>query len=452
MKRTRLMAAAGTLAAASLVLSACGGSDSGDAGEATENAAVEEEAAEAEASGGGEEAPAASGEPIVVGLPIAQSGPAGIADHADCLNGATLAKDQINAAGGVGGRPIEFSVTDIDILTPEGITAGFQKLSGEGVSAIVSPFVIIPPPALDAAAAYGAPYMSGDTNIDAQLIRASDPAKYGNYFVDPPETYYGSGFVKFLSNLADSGQWTPKNNVVDIIRGDTAYNQNIATATIEAIEASGGKWQLGEVIDITAGTKDWGPVLQKLAANDAGAIMVDHWIGAELASFSQQFAADPVEGSLVYLQYGPSQPEYLDIAGDSAEGFVWGTVIGTGNTSSEDVAFREAYHAATGTDDVTMGMVYPAWCYDMVNVLAQAWASNDPADFAAVNEFIASNPYNGVTGYIDFANGVTPSYPNDVTDASQGVTHYFYQVQDGRHTVIDPIDDAEAQFVIAPWM
>lgn len=447
MKRTRLMAAAGSVAALSLVLSACSSSDSGDAASET---AAETTAAETAAE---EAAPAeASGDPIVIGLPIAQSGPAGIADHADCLNGATLAKDQINAAGGVNGRPIEFSVTDIDILTPEGITAGFQKLTGEGVSALVSPFVIIPPPALDAAAAYGAPYMSGDTNIDAQKIRAGDPAKYANYFVDPPETYYGSGFVTFLTNLADSGAWTPKNNKVDIIRGDTAYNQNIAQATVDAIKASGGKWELGEIIDITAGTKDWSPVLQKLAANDPGVIMVDHWIGAELASFSQQFAAAPVDGSLVYLQYGPSQPEYLDIAGDSAEGFVWGTVIGTGNTSAEDKAFREAYHAATGTDDVTMGMVYPAWCYDMVNVLANAWKNVDPADFAAVNEFIAANPTQGVTGYLDFANGVAPSYPNDVASAGEGVTHYFYQVQDGRHTVIEPADDAEAPFTPAPWM
>ncbi|MBM3864168.1 MAG: hypothetical protein FJ385_09535 [Verrucomicrobia bacterium] len=180
--------------------------------------------------------------------------------------------------------------------------------------------------------------------------------------------------------------------------------------------------------------------------------MVDHWIGAELASFSQQFAAAPVDGSLVYLQYGPSQPEYLDIAGDSAEGFVWGTVIGTGNTSAEDKAFREAYHAATGTNDVTMGMVYPAWCYDMVNVLANAWKNVDPADFAAVNAFIAANPTQGVSGYLNFANGVVPSYPNDVASAAEGVSHYFYQVQGGRHTVIEPADDAEAPFIPPPWM
>lgn len=445
MKRSRFLAAAGSIAAVSLVLSACGGSDSGSS-DADSTAPAEQATAE---ESGVEEA---TGEPIVVGLPIAQSGPAGIADHGDCLNGATLAKDVINASGGVNSRPIEFSVTDIDILTPEGITAGFQKLAGQGVSAFVSPFVIIPPPALDAAAAYGAPYMSGDTNIDVQLMRAADPAKYSNYFVDPPETYYGVGFVKFLSSLSDSGEWIPKNNRVDIIRGDTAYNQNIAQATVEEIEASGGKWEVGEVIDITAGTKDWGPILQKLAANDSGAIMVDHWIGAELASFSQQFAANPVEGSLVYLQYGPSQPEYLDIAGSSAEGFVWGTVIGVGNSSAEDRAFRAAYHAATGTDDVTMGMVYTAWCFDMINALANAWANVDPSDFASVNDFIASNPTQGVTGFLDFANGVAVSYPNDTDDPTKGVTHYFYQVQDGRHTVIDPAVDAEAAFVLAPWM
>ena len=363
-----------------------------------------------------------------------------------------MAQEEINANGGVNGRSIELDVTDIDILTPEGITAGFQKLTGDGVSALVSPFVIIPPAAMEVAGPYGAPYLSGDTNIDAQNIRSGDPAKYGNYFVDPPETYYGSGFVTFLTQLQESGKWTPKNNKVDIIRGDTAYNQNIAQATIDAIAASGGAWELGEVIDITAGTKDWSPVLQKLAANDAGAIMVDHWIGAELASFSQQFAAAPVDGSLVYLQYGPSQPEYLEIAGDSAEGFVWGTVIGTGNTSAEDKAFRAAYQAKFGVDDKSMGLVYPAWCYDMVNVLANAWATTDPADFAAVNAFIAANPINGVTGFLDFTKGVTPLYPTEIDDPTKGVTHYFYQVQDGRHTVIAPDNDAEAAFVPPAWM
>ena len=395
---------------------------------------------------------ALTGEPIVIGAPFAQSGPAGIADHRDCWNGTELAIEEINNAGGINGRPLALSVTDIDILTPEGITAAFQKLVAEKVSAFQSAFVIIPPPALDAAAAYGAPYMSGDTSIDAIEMAQADPVKYGNYFSDPAETYYGSGFVTFLSKLSDSGQWTPINNKVDIIRGDTAYNMNIAEATVEAIAASGGKWELGQVIDITAGTKDWGPVIAKLQANPAGAIMVDHWIGAELASFSQQFAGDPVADSLVYLQYGPSQPEFLQIAGAAAEGFVWGTVIGVGNTSAEDKELRAAYQAKFSVDDVTMGMVYSGWCYDTVQVLANAWRNVDPADFAAVNEYIKANPYDGVTGHLDFSNQSVSIYPTVETDPAKGVTHYFYQVQGGRHTTIAPDGDAEAAFVKPAWM
>jgi len=435
----RLIASAGVIATTAMLLAACGGSSSSSSSSAAPAGSAPASAA------------AASGEPINIGAAIAQSGPAGIADHKDCWNGAQLAVDQVNAAGGVNGRPLALDVTDIDILSPEGITAGFQKLTGDKVSAIVSPFVIIPPPALDAAAAYGAPYMSGDTNIDAQKMREADPAKYGNYFTDPAETFYGAGLPVFLTQLADAGTWKPTNNKVDIVRGDTAYNKNIADALIAAIDASGGKWTLGEVIDITAGTKDWAPVISKLKASNPGVIVVDHWIGAELASFSQQFAADPVPNALVYLQYGPSQTEYLQIAGPAAEGYVWGTVIGTGNTSPEDKAFRAAYQAAYNVDDTTMGFVYPAWCYDMVNVLANAWKNVDPSDFKAVNEFIAANPTDGVTGHLDFSKGAVNIYPDVAGSAAEGVTHYFYQVQNGKHTVIAPADDAEAPFQLQPW-
>ena len=397
-------------------------------------------------------AASATGEPITIGSPFAQSGPAGIADHKDCWNGAQLAIDEINAAGGVNGRPLALDVTDIDILTPEGTTSAFQKLAADKVSAILSAFVLIPPPALDAAAAYGAPYMSGDTNIDAIKMAQADPAKYSNYFSDPAETYYGSGYITFLTQLADSGKWTPTNNTVDIIRGDTAYNKNIAQATIDAISASGGKWKLGQVIDITGGTKDWGPVLAKLQAKPAGAIMVDHWIGAELASFSQQFASNPVPNALVYLQYGPSQPEYLQIAGAAAEGYVWGSVIGVGNSNDTQKAFRTAYQAKYSVDDTTMGMVYTGWCYDTVHVLANAWKNVDPTDFKGVNAYIKAHPYDGVIGHEDFGNVSTPAYPDQVSSDKNGVTHYFYQVQGGKHVTIAPSGSNEADFVKPAWM
>ena len=63
---------------------------------------------------------AADNKPIRFAVIAAQ-----IADHTDYLNGAMLAADEINAAGGVNGRPIKIETHDIDLLTPEGTQAAF---------------------------------------------------------------------------------------------------------------------------------------------------------------------------------------------------------------------------------------------------------------------------------------------------------------------------------------
>ncbi len=74
--------------------------------------------------------------------------------------------------------------------------------------------------------------------------------------------------------------------------------------------------------------QDWGPVLQEIKRAGAGMVMVDHWVAAEYAAFCKQYIADPSPNTLVYLQYGPSQPEFLDLAGPAADGFVWSSVLG----------------------------------------------------------------------------------------------------------------------------
>src|SRR5499433_4273279 len=51
-----------------------------------------------------------------------------IADHTDYLNGATLAVDEINAAGGVQGRQIKLEHHDCDIFTPDGILTGYRAV------------------------------------------------------------------------------------------------------------------------------------------------------------------------------------------------------------------------------------------------------------------------------------------------------------------------------------
>lgn len=395
-------------------------------------------------------APAFAADPIVIGIPAAQTGPVGVADHQDWVNGVTMAVEEINAAGGVNGRMLETKITDIDLLTPEGTVASFQSLVEGGVHAIASAFAIIPQPAMDVAASNGVPYLHGNTSQASLDLVKSDPVKYRNIFqIDVAETYYGAGFIKFLSNQK-AASWAPKNNRVHIVQEQIGYTQVISKATQDAIAASGGEWEQGPITDIQFPVQDWTPIIQALKEADCGVIMIDHWVAAELASFAQAYVLDPTPGALVYLQYGPSQPEFLDLAGDSAEGFVWGSVIGT-YADEKGMAFRDAYQAKFPG---TMGMVYTGSGYDTVHILAEAWKSADPSDFDAVGKAIKAISYRGVCGTYTFATDTNSpiSYPTMTDNADGAQAHLIFQVQDGQHMIISPDSHKQSDMRPAPWM
>ena len=390
-------------------------------------------------------------ESIIIGVPAVQSGPAGVADHEDWTNGVNMAIEELNAGGGVLGRRLEAKIVDLDMMSPEGNVAGFQALIEGGSHAIASAFTVIPPPAMDVAAPSGIPYLHGNTStLNVDLFK-KNPKKYRNIFqLDVPESYYGSGFVKFLQDMVKAGSWKPKNNKVHIVQGQISYTQLISKATQEAIRATNGEWEVGAITDIQFPVQDWAPVIRALQETDAAAIMIDHWVAAELAAFAQQYAFDPVPDSLVYLQYGPSQPEFLDLAQGAGEGMIWGTVYGV-YADEQGTAFREKYRAKYPG---TMGMVYTGGGYDAVMILAKAWEEvGDPSKFDEVGNAIRKMEYRGVNGLykIDPQTNSGISYPNMTDDPEGGQAHLFFQVQDGEHRIIAPSPFAEVSFQNPPW-
>ena len=394
-------------------------------------------------------APAAADD-IRIGIPTAQSAAAGVADHTDWLNGANMAIEAINAAGGVNGRMLRAEVVDIDIMSPEGTVGAFQNVVERGVHAIINSFVLIPQPAMDVAAAAGVPYMHGNTSFASVDLVEQNPERYRNIFmIDPDETWYGYGFIRYLDRLVDAGQWEPANRRIHIVQEQIAYTQVISQAAQRAIAESDGAWELAAVTDIQFPVQDWTPVINALQAEGAGVVFISHWVAAELAAFAQQFAFNPVPDSLVYLQYGPSQPEFLDLARGAGEGMIWGTVLGTPR-SEAGVEFREAYMALHGDN---MGEVYTASSWDTVHMLARVWEEVDPDDFDAVGNAIRALRHEGISGTYTFDRPQQRplGYPWETDDLSEGIPHLIYQVQDNRHTIILPEPLAEAEYRQPHW-
>ncbi len=138
------------LAALALLAAGCGGDD--DSGETSSDETQTEqtdttadeaggdetvESTEAPAEDGGDEAQAPSGEPLKIGALTSITGnftPWGI----QARDGMQLAVDEINAAGGVAGRPLELVVTDDQSNAEEGVS-GLERMIEDGVVAVGGP-------------------------------------------------------------------------------------------------------------------------------------------------------------------------------------------------------------------------------------------------------------------------------------------------------------------------
>jgi len=397
---------------------------------------------------------AMAADPIVLGLPVSQTAAAGVADDQDHLNGTILAQEEINASGGILGRELKLVTVDVDKLSPESCVAAIRSLVDAKVHAISNAFLFVPIPAMDASAGYKCPYLQGNTQRAATEAVKADPEKYSHVFqTDPSEVHYGYTFPTWLQDMEDLGVWKPINNGVHIVQEQIAYNQTISRTCQEALKSS--RFELAGITDIQFPVQDWGPVIQDIHRIGAGAIMIDHWVAAEYAAFCKQFQANPLKGSLVYLQYGPSQPEFLDLAGRAAEGFCWSTVLGV-YADEKGKAFREKYKKRFPG---TMGLCYTGNGYDIAYYLKAAWeATGDPSNFKAVCDWVRVNPFRGVCGYMDMNNAYQEAahYPDNghavtATELEKGMSQLYFQVQDREHKIIYPDVLKQSALRPSPW-
>lgn len=394
-------------------------------------------------------------EPIVIGLPTSQTAAHGVADDHDHLNGTVLAMEEINAAGGILGRPLKLEVVDVDKLSPEACATSIRALVDKRVHAISNAFLFVPIPAMDASTGWRCPYLSGNTQRAATEAFRADPDKYRHIFqVDPSEVHYGYHFPIWLKAMKDQGVWEPTNNGVHIVQEQVAYNQTISRACQDALKQQ-DTFELAEVTDIQYPVQNWGPVVDQIRRVGAGAVMIDHWVAAEFAAFCKQFRARPLKNALVYLQYGPSQPEFLDLARGAAEGFCWSTVMGL-YADEAGLAYREKYRKRFPG---TMGLVYTGIGYDIVQYLKRAWeALGDPSNFEAVCDWIRVHPHDGLCGHIDMNNDLQEAahwpdngYEVRAPSLDEGVSQLYFQVQQRQHRIIYPYELKEVTLEPAPW-
>ena len=300
------------------------------------------------------------------------------------------------------------------------------------------------------------PYLQGNTQRLATEEFKKNPKKYSHVLqTDPSEVNYGWTYPMWLDAMKATGVWKPTNNKVHIISEQTGYNQTILKAAKESLAKS--NWELAGDTQIQYPVNDWAPVIQELKKVGAAAIMCNHWMASEEAAFCKQFRADPVPGAIVYVQYGASQPEFLELGRSAMEGFCWSTVLGVyGDKMGEQ--FRKDYlkrFPEFGTyKNNTMGLVYTGNGYDIVNYLEASWNAIDCRllwDFeknSTLTFKFLIDKYNEFQEALHFPDN---KFGNQSSTHNNGMGQLFCQVQDVQHRIIWPNDYSQSKLQGCDW-
>ena len=206
----------------------------------------------------------------------------------------------------------------------------------------------------------------------------------------------------------------------------------------------GAGWEI--VVDevIPSGeVNDWRAFLAKVRQDPPDLVVNTDWVPANASTFITQFLEDPTD-SLVFIQYGPSVPEFLNLTKDKATGVIYNLLGGHVTTIPRTMEvmgkFEERWGSAPGP--------YGVGLYEMMHLYLEAvQKAGDPTDRRAVAQALSETDKVVSEGRLVF---------DPATHLARQGNDYipitFYQIWEGERTLFYPDQWSDGEFRLPPWM
>ena len=402
----------------------------------------------------------AQGSPIPVGGITPLTGP-GAPSGAEAKRGLEMACEEVNAMGGILGRPVEpFFGDSKNRSADEVVSAANLLIDRHEVHAIINGHNIGSNNAeYDLVADASVMYIHTNTLRQHDEWIENNPGKYPTIFMsDPAEFWYGPGWIKFISWLRDTGQWTPQNNKIALVSGSLPYSTVISNAAAQVAQDHGWEIAWDGVEMVATPTTEWGPILAKIREANPAAIQNSHFYAGDIAQFMIQFNQNPIN-ALIYFPWGPLLSAFTEIGKDSSVGVTTSTVIGL-LQDEKGKDFRRRYKEKFGPTASAVGATvsYPNMHHFAI-AAAVAGGTSEPGDaeqaakVAAQLKRIAYRGVNGSVAYHPVWQSAIP-YPDLSSDPSLGMPHLFFQIKDWEkqeRILISPPPYNTGDFFLPPW-
>lgn len=305
----------------------------------------------------------------------------------DNENGARMAVDEINAAGGIklGDQTYKLElVAEDDKADPKEGPITAQKLLDAGVVAVVGH--------LNSGTTIPASKVYMDNGVahispSATAVRLTEQGFKTTFRVVARDDKQGGA-------LANFAQANLKAKSVAIIDDRTPYGQGLADEFEKAIKAGGVKVLTREFTNDKA--TDFNAILTKIRATKPDVIMYGG-MDATAGPMARQMVQLGIKAPLLAGD-GVCSPEFIKLADKAANILKCSQAGEDVNKLAKGEEFKARYKAKFGSEV----QIYSPYSYDAVFVIAEAIKRAGKPDRAAVAGAIRDTAFTGVTGAIAF--------------------------------------------------
>ncbi len=317
--------------------------------------------------------------PILLGLAINLSGRGGAAGE-DIRDGAILAVDRINAAGGINGRPLKLLVRD-DRNTPEGVRAADTSLVDEGVRVIIGHST------------------SGNTLLSYPFVTAKGILLLTPYASTNKLNGKDDLFVRTQVNCDLYGKKAAilfeRNAIKSVALLMDMSNADFVVDWKDSLE----KYFQGRTRVVTFNSRqqtDWSKLIASLMrSRPDGVVLLTEASMSGVAL--QKLTAAGYDGSR-FATIWADTPELLHYAGGDAEGLRIITFIDPDNNRADYRSFSRAMEKSFHKKATARS----SRAYELIVVLADALKRSEGQSAEALKKSLLSSEYNTILGHLRF--------------------------------------------------
>ncbi len=367
-------------------------------------------------------------------------------DGEEFVRGVQWAVDEANEKGGVSGYTFEVVTADVKDHSAANVSSAAERLLGtDGVEVILTGYASLSMFEVDLMAEENMPYIAAGPSPGFAAIVSQDPDAYNCcWSYTASFRGYETDVMPMVEALAEAGKVKLDNKTVAIISSDNPYSKTISEGMKESFTSGGWEVVVDELVPFGE-VSDWKVILAKVNETNPDLVINTDYIPGNSALFQKQFLENPTN-SLVFLQYAPSVPEFVELTGDQSTGVLYNLIGGPIDTSKWPRG-QELMQAYRDRFDLESG-AYGVGLYEMTNMYFQALEEvGDPTDHDAIGKAIGKIKQATVAGNIEF-----DPQTHVALQSNDHIPVTFWQLRDGKRVLVGPEKFADGEFQLPPWM